>query len=114
MRTHIAQSHRRVGRGEQQVERRLIDTPVQHQLDRAVAPLSPAADEMEGAVAPPDRLAGQADVWAGQDQTVEVEDAVRPRSRSVVRCGSPPASDRRNALSSRRTCASPRPTTRVP
>ena len=40
--------------------------------------LPPAADKVEGPVAPPDRLAGQADIGAGQHQAAEMEDAVGP------------------------------------
>ena len=78
MQPHVAQAHRRIGRGQQQVERRPVDPPVQHHLDRAIAALPPAADKVEGPVAPPDRLAGQADVGAGQHQAAEMEDAVGP------------------------------------
>src|SRR3546814_7299151 len=65
---HVLQPQRRIGRVEMQVERRVIDLPVEHNRERPIAPLHSAPLEMEAAVAPPAAAPRDADVGRGQHQ----------------------------------------------
>jgi len=77
MRAHLRQPHRGVGRSEQQVDRRMVDLPVELERQRAVARLRAPPLEMETAVAAAIAGAREAQRWRGEDQVGEMQHAVR-------------------------------------